>query len=282
MSGPRPSAPPRTGSTRPAARPTPGRRGEPTPAVSIIVPTYNEAGNIERLLDGIATAMAGPGDAYEVVVVDDDSADGTWRRVDARSRSDPRIRLLRRVGQRGLSSAVLAGMAISRGEILVVIDGDLQHDERRIPDLVAAVRDGADVALGSRVADGGGYGPMTRYRRLTSRIGADLARLAIGVDVSDPMSGFFAVSRSRYRELSDRLNPRGFKILLEFLARGGRPLVREVPFVFRTRGDGRTKFSPTVVAGFLLSLLDLALSERLGHHRRPQRDLPDDPPADLS
>jgi dolichol-phosphate mannosyltransferase len=276
MSGPPPSTRSRLRSPHlpvEAAPAAPSDASSRVPRVSIVVPTFNEAGNIDRLLDRIAAVMGSDGvtGPWEVVVVDDDSADGTWRRVEDRSRRDDRVRLLRRVGHRGLSSAVLAGMAVARGEVLVVIDGDLQHDEERIPDLVAAIDDGADIAMGSRSVDGGGYGTMGRRRQLWSRVGTALARLATGVEVSDPMSGFFAVSRDRYQELAGRLNPHGFKILLEFLARGSRPRVREVGYVFRSRGEGTTKFSLRVVAGFLLSIAELALVERFGRLSRGGR-----------
>ncbi len=253
----------------PGLDPTPGPA--PTPTISIVVPTFNEAANIESLLDHLdATLTAAlPDQAYEVLVVDDDSADGTWRLAESRSEQDPRIRVIRRVGRRGLSSAVLAGMAMARGEILVVIDADFQHDERRIPDLVEAVSAGADVALGSREADGGGYGSFGRRRLAISRIGAQLSRKAIGLDVSDPMSGFFAVSRGRYEALSGTLNPRGFKILLEFLARGPRPVVAEIGYEFRQRSGGTTKFDGSVAAGFVVSLVELTVARRLGR-RRPR------------
>jgi dolichol-phosphate mannosyltransferase len=243
------------------------------PTTSIVVPTYNEAANIETLLDRIEAAMAGrgPNGSYEIVVVDDDSADGTWRLVEERSHRDERIRVLRRVGQRGLSSAVLAGMAMARGDVLVVIDADLQHDERRIPDLVEAVRGGADVALGSREAEGGGYGPFARRRLLASRLGAAVARLTIGVEVTDPMSGFFAVSRERHRELSGRINPRGFKILLEFLARGREPRIEEVGYVFGARVAGSTKLSGSVVVAFVVSLVELAVTRRIDRRRAGAR-----------
>jgi dolichol-phosphate mannosyltransferase len=172
--------------------------------------------------------------------------------------------VIRRVGQRGLSSAVLAGMTVARGDVLVVIDADLQHDERRIPDLVAAVVGGADVALGSRETDGGGYGSFGRRRLAVSRLGATVARRVIGVRVSDPMSGFFAVSRDRHQQLSGRLNPRGFKILLEFLARGPEPRVAEIGYVFGPRGGGSTKFSWSVVGAFALSVIELAVARRRG------------------
>lgn len=243
------------------------------PTVSIVVPTFNEAANIEALLDGIDATLTGdlPDQPYEIVVVDDDSADGTWRLAESRAGQDDRIRVIRRVGRRGLSSAVLAGMAMARGEVLVVIDADLQHDERRIPDLVLAVAGGVDVALGTREADGGGYGAFGRRRLAISRFGATLARRAIGLAVTDPMSGFFAVSRDRYEALSGSLNPRGFKILLEFLARGHEPVVAEIGYVFRQRHGGTTKFDVSVALGFVVSLIELTVARRLGRrrHRRP-------------
>lgn len=239
------------------------------PLVSIIVPTYNEIDNIDAALDRIEAAMAsGPtGQGYEVVVVDDDSADGTWCRAQERAERDPRVRVLRRVGQRGLSSAVLAGMAMARGQILAVIDADLQHDERRLPDLVAEVLAGADVCLGSREIAGGSYGSLSRRRVVASRSAAALARRTIGIEASDPMSGFFAVSRSRYQDLAGALNPRGFKILLEFLARGPEPRVAEVGYVFGRREAGTTKLSGPVVGAYLLSLIELATARRLRARR---------------
>ncbi len=256
----------------PGLDPTPGPA--PTPTISIVVPTFNEAANIEALLDAVDKAMAeGLADQpYEIIVVDDDSADGTWRLAEARSAEDPRVRVIRRVGRRGLSSAVLTGMALARGRVLVVIDADLQHDERRIPDLVSAVAAGADVALGSREVDGGGYGSFPRRRLAISRLGATLARRVIGVEVSDPMSGFFAVSRDRYQDLAGGLNPRGFKILLEFLARGREPVVAEVGYQFRQRKGGTTKFDGTVALGFIVSLTELAVARRLGRRRRRRAD----------
>ena len=256
--------------TRPSTGAAPPAETRPPGLVSIVVPTFNEASNVEELFDRIDRALGAglPDRPYEIIVVDDDSADGTWRVAEERARLDPRITVVRRVGQRGLSSAVLAGMALARGDVLVVIDADLQHDEERIPDLVRAVWAGADVALGSREVDGGGYGSFGTRRLAASRLGATLARRATGVQVGDPMSGFFAVSAERHRALAGELNPRGFKILLEFLARGPSPQVAEVGYVFGQRAGGTTKFSGSVVLAFLVSLVDLARARR---RRRPAR-----------
>ena len=201
------------------------------PVVSVIVPTFNEAENIAEMLRRLTAAMAELD--YEIIVVDDDSQDSTWRIAERLSLADTRIRVVRRVDERGLSSAVLAGMTAAGGRSLVVIDADLQHDETKIPDLVAAVvSDGADICLGSREVEGGSYGTFQRHRRFASWTGAALARQLLGLPVSDPMSGFFAVSRERFELLSDEVNPRGFKILLEFLARGPKPTVSEVGYEF--------------------------------------------------
>jgi dolichol-phosphate mannosyltransferase len=260
---------PTTGRPRPRTERSTSRPATPSPAVTIVVPTLNEADNILALLDHVDRTMSSdlPDQPYEVVVVDDDSADGTWRLAQDRAAEDHRVRVIRRVGRRGLSSAVLAGMAVARGDVLVVIDADLQHDERCIPALVRAVSDGADVALGSREVDGGGYGAFGRRRLAISRVGAVLARWAIGVEVADPMSGFFAVSRDRYEALSGGLNPRGFKIMLEFLARGPEPVVAEVGYLFRQRAGGATKFDVSVVVAFVVSVVELGVARRLGRRR---------------
>ena len=245
----------------------PAGTAAPTATVSVIVPTFNEAGNIDILLDRILRAIP-EGDDYEIIVVDDDSADQTWRLVERRACNDDRIRVIRRLDQRGLSSAVLSGMGVATGSVFVVIDADLQHDERKIPDLVAGVLAGADICLGSRSAEGGSYGDFGRRRLVASKIGAALARTLLGVPVSDPMSGFFAVSRHRYRELSGRLNPRGFKILLEFVARGPAPTVAEVGYVFGSRLNGTTKLSGPVVGAYLLELAELTVASRLRRRRK--------------
>lgn len=226
------------------------------PTVSVVVPTYNEAANIPILIDRIRTALTDH--RFEVIVVDDDSPDRTWEVATRLSDTDHRIGVIRRRSQRGLSSAVLAGMTAARGQVLVVMDGDLQHDESRIPDLVAEVlNNGVDVCLGSRGATGGDYGGFRRRRRLTSWVGARLARLVLPVPVSDPMSGFFAVSRERFTLVEGHINPRGFKILLEFLARGPKPAVAEVGYVFGQRVNGTTKLTGTVVVEYLRALASL-------------------------
>ncbi len=243
----------------PIVRPARYDRRAPTdPALSVILPTYNEAENLPILLDRLTDLLADLD--YEIVVVDDNSPDGTWAIAEEWAGRSRRIRSIRRVTDRGLSSAVMAGMEVARGRVLAVMDSDLQHDEAALIDVVSPVLDGeADVSLGSREVDGGSYGEWGRWRRFVSWGGAQLAKRLLGVPVSDPMSGFFAVSRERYVAVSDQVNPRGFKILLEFLARGGRPTVAEVGYGFRDRMHGETKLSSGVIGAYLVALIDLVV-----------------------
>jgi dolichol-phosphate mannosyltransferase len=235
------------------------RRRPTRPQISVVVPTYNEALNLPVLLDRLDLTLSHLD--YEVVVVDDDSPDLTWQVAeDAASRSR-RIRVLRRIGRRGLSSAVLEGLALAQGQVLAVLDADLQHDESVLPAMVEAVRwGGADICVASRDAEGGSYGSFGPGRRAVSWAGAELARTLLGVEVSDPMSGFFALSRERYLEIRSLLTGRGFKVLLEVLVRGRPPVVAEVGYAFRERAAGSTKIGPTVLVAYLASLAELAVA----------------------
>ncbi len=234
------------------------RRRRPKPAVSVVVPTYNEADNIPILVRRLRTDLADLD--YEIIIVDDDSPDRTWQVAQDTVADDPRFQVVRRRSERGLSSAVLTGMGIADGSILVVMDADLQHDTATIPLLVSTMMDNdLDICVASREATGGSYGSFGRRRRLMSWLGATVARLAIRVPLSDPMSGFFAVSRHRYQTVEDELNPLGFKILLEFMVRGPRPKVDEVGYRFRQRLHGATKLSSRVAVDYLRAVAELAV-----------------------
>jgi len=161
---------------------------------AIIVPTYNEAGNVGMLAKAVAAALEDW--AYEIIFVDDWSQDGTPDVVAAMAQADPRIRLIRRFGRRGLSSAVLEGMLASVAPLVAVIDADMQHDEKVLPQLLEALRGGgADVAIGSRYCDNGSVGNWGGTREAGSRWATKLSHLALKAPLSDPMSGFFAVRR---------------------------------------------------------------------------------------
>ncbi len=234
------------------------RRATRQVAVSVVLPTYNEADNVPELVERLSVVLADHD--HEILVVDDDSPDRTWEVADDLSATFPRVRSVRRVGERGLSSAVLHGFHLATGRVLVVMDADLQHDASVLPALIDPVLSGeVDMTVGSREAEGGSYGEWGAGRRFVSWGGKQLACRMLGVDIGDPMSGFFAVSRERFQQIEPAVNPRGFKILLEFLARGERPTVREVGYEFGERTRGVTKLTGSVVGAYLLALVDLMI-----------------------
>ncbi len=239
------------------AQPAPHRPAVTEPELSVVIPTFNEAENLPLLVDALRDSLGDS--AYELLVVDDDSPDGTWQVGEELAAADGRIRIIRRIDESGLSSAIIRGMREAAAPVIVVIDADLQHDESIIPQMVDEVRAGADVCVGSRKAEGGGYGEWSWSRRFVSWGATVIARTATGVRVSDPMSGFFAVDRDFFHEIQDELNPRGFKVLLEVMARGKPDDVAEVGYVFRERTHGVTKLNSGVIYEYLLGIIDLRL-----------------------
>ena len=231
--------------------------------MSVIAPTYNESGNVEPLVKGIDAALEGI--PHEILVVDDDSPDRTWEIAEGMVASVPTLRVVRRIGDRGLSSAVLAGMAAARGDVFAVMDADLQHDEAVLPEMVRRiVDDEADIVVGTRAADGGSYGEWGPGRRLASWIATLIARVLLRVPVTDPMSGYFAVSRATFDRVGSSINPQGFKILLEFVGRRKVPLrVSEVGYHFRNRLSGETKLSPSVIRSYMLAVAELRMGRQV-------------------
>jgi len=225
------------------------------PEISVVIPTFNEGGNIEELVRRIAATLSGV--AWEVVVVDDDSADGTADIVDALARRDHRVRCIRRIGRRGLSSACIEGFLSSSAPYLAVIDGDLQHDETLLAAMLDRLRGGdVDVVVGSRYVAGGGVGDWDPRRAQLSRLSTALAKRTLHVVLSDPMSGFFALRREVVHDLVRDLSGVGFKILLDIFATAPRPLrVCELPYEFRARQAGESKVDGMVALDFLTLLL---------------------------
>jgi dolichol-phosphate mannosyltransferase len=231
-----------------------------TPRLSVVIPCYNEAANVAPMVRRLDAALSGIG--WEAIFVDDDSPDGTAARAKAIAARDPRIRCIRRVGRRGLASACIEGMLASAAPFVAVIDGDLQHDETILPQMLALLEsDDAEVVIGSRNVDGGTKGEgLSPIRRLVSDGGAALANAALPVKVADPMSGFFAMPRPLFDDLAPRLTGTGFKILLDVLLSAGRPLrVAEVPYSFRAREAGESKLDAAVLLEFGGLLADKAL-----------------------
>ena len=226
--------------------------------LSLILPTYNEAENLPLLLLKIEEALAGI--PHEVIVVDDDSPDGTWRKAEELTRDFPVLRVLRRQGERGLSSAVIAGFRVARGEVLAVMDADGQHDCHLLRSLDESVRATRGIAVASRYVPGGGTGQWTASRKLLSHAGQRLVMLLCGIRTHDPLSGFFAIDRALFERIAPTFTPRGFKILLDLLAHVPRDTrVTEIPFTFAPRWRGHSKLSLSVQAAFARSLFDILL-----------------------
>lgn len=233
--------------------------------VSVIVPTLNEAENIDALLARVERCVEGADFDAEILVVDDGSTDGTVERV-RRWETRPGVRLLARNGGRGLSDAVLAGAKAAAGTVLVVMDADLGHEPEAIPELVGPVRAGThDMVIGSRYVPGGCAPNWPIHRRAGSRLAAMFARAF--TSVRDPLSGYFTVRREILLALPSDL--KGFKIGLEILARKGESLrVKEVPITFHGRVAGTSKLNLAVIRDFFRQLKALAEAGH-GPGRRP-------------
>ncbi len=230
---------------------------------SLVIPTYNECANIKRIVRILSqmldTSISG---SYELIVVDDDSPDHTWEVALSLIPEYSQLRVMRRQHERGLSSAVIRGWQVARGQVLGVIDGDLQHPPHVLLHLLSAIEEGTDLAVASRHVTGGGVSSWNFVRRFLSR-GAQLIGLILlpGVlgRVSDPMSGYFVVRRSCVAGVT--LNPLGYKILIEVLGRGNVRQITEIGYVFQERQDGESKVTWKQYAEYLRHLLRLRLSQ---------------------
>lgn len=224
--------------------------------VAVVVPTLNEAANIEALIAQLSVVLAGRG--WEVVFVDDNSGDGTSDVVRRIGRTARHVRIVQRVGRRGLSSAVVEGILATAAPVVAVMDGDLQHGEDALPRLIAEIEGGqTDIAVGTRYADGGSTGNWDARREAMSRLATRLGQVALGTSVSDPMSGFFAIRRDAFESALPRLSAIGFKILLDILASAPQPLrVAEVPYTFRERTAGESKIGAKVLADYAELIAD--------------------------
>ncbi len=231
-------------------------REAPGAELSVIVPTFDEAANVCTLVERVARALAGV--EWEIIFVDDDSPDATAETVRELARADRRVRCLQRIGRRGLSSACIEGMLASAAPYVAVMDADLQHDERILPAMLAALKaDRADLVVGSRYAEGGGVGNFSKERATISRIATRLARMSARVSVSDPMSGFFMLRAGLLHDTVRGLSAIGFKILLDLLA-SAPPGIRvvEIPYRFGERVAGSSKLDSRAAWDYLVLLLD--------------------------
>ena len=226
------------------------------PELCVVIPVLNERDNVAPLVERLRRVLDGV--AWECIYVDDDSTDGTRDEVARIAAADPRVRLLHRIGRRGLSTAFVEGAQASLAPFVAAMDGDMQHDEALLPGMLAVLRaDEADLVVGSRYVAGGGVGEWDRTRAGMSDLATRLSRLVLKVEITDPMSGFFMVRRATFDRGVRRLSAMGFKILLDLVASLPEPpRVRELPYRFRVRVSGESKLDAGVLRDYLMLLAD--------------------------
>jgi len=220
--------------------------------LSVISPTYNESKNICLLIAELEKSLESTD--YEILISDDDSPDLTWARVEEIGQRNPRVRFLRRTSNRGLGPSVVDGFSSATGEAVACIDADLQHDPAVLPRMLKELMNGSDLVVATRYMPGGGTTNWGVIRRLGSWGCTKLAQWLLGVELRDPMSGYFMMKRDDFLRIHDRLNVRGFKILLEIAAHMQPCRLREVPYTFGPRAHGESKLSKKIVFAYLSQL----------------------------
>ncbi len=219
--------------------------------LSVVIPTFKERANVAILVERLDAALSGH--AWEAIFVDDDSPDGTTEAVRSIAAVDPRVRCLRRISRRGLAGACIEGVLSSSAPFVAIMDADLQHDEKLLPRMLAILQAGeSDMVVGSRYIAGGSSDVFSKHRSFISRFATAMARRFTGVDLKDPMSGFFMMRRDRFEPLARELTTQGFKILLDIVitAKGSLRIVEE-PYVFAARAHGESKLNTQVALDFL-------------------------------
>ena len=237
----------------------PGSQAAPVPRavqLSLVVPTFNERDNIVPLIDRLKIVLDGI--VWEVIFVDDDSPDGTADHVRGISQSDVRVRCVQRIGRRGLSTACIEGILTSSAPYVAVMDADLQHDERLLPQMLDVLRqERCDLVVGSRYVAGGGVGSWDSRRAKISAFANSLSRVICKVEIADPMSGFFMFRRPVFEAAVRKMSGQGFKILLDFLASSPQAIaVRELPYRFGERRYGESKLDTLVAWEFIMLITD--------------------------
>lgn len=225
--------------------------------LAVVIPTFNERANVPVLIAKLDQALAGR--EWEAIFVDDNSPDGTAQAARELAQIDRRVRVIQRIGRRGLSTACIEGMCATAAPVVAVIDGDLQHDETILPKMLDALQADRelDLVVGSRFVDGGGTGEWDRDRVAKSEFATRLSRRVLKADLNDPMSGYFMIRSDVVRGLVPVLSGIGFKILLDIMTASPRPLrFIEMPYTFRNRSEGESKLDHVVAMEYLIALYD--------------------------
>jgi dolichol-phosphate mannosyltransferase len=231
------------------------RQWPSTAELAVVIPVLNECDNVALMVERLTRALAGI--RWEGIFVDDDSPDGTAEIVRALARLQGNIRCVQRLGRRGLASACIEGILSSAAPYIAVMDGDLQHDEALLPQMLAKIRaERLDVVVASRYTEAGSVGEWQRSRVVISDVAGRLGRLVVKADLTDPMSGYFMVERNAFTAAMRSLSGQGFKILLDLFASSPRPLnFAEVPLTFRQRLHGESKLDTMVAWEYLMLVL---------------------------
>lgn len=229
--------------------------------LAVIIPTFNEASNVKRLLEKLSLILADI--HWEAIFVDDNSPDGTAQLVRSIGIQNQHVRIVHRIGRRGLSSAVIEGILASSAPVVAVIDGDMQHDEGILPQMFSHITSGtADIVVGTRYAEGGDFGTWDKSRIFGSKVATYIAHRVIKAPLSDPMSGFFMLSRATFMQAVPKLSGVGFKVLLDIVSSlDVPPRISEVAYTFRTREAGDSKASALVAAQYLALLAEKTIGK---------------------
>ena len=228
--------------------------------LSVISPTYNESESVGLLIAELEKILAGTD--YEILISDDNSPDLTWARVEEIGQRNPRVRVLRRTSNRGLGPSVVDGFNAATGEAVACIDADLQHDPAILPQMLKVLVNGSNLVVATRYMPGGGTANWGMIRRFGSWGCTKLAQWLLGVKLRDPMSGYFMMRREDFPKSRDRLNVRGFKILLEIAAHMYPCNLGEIPYTFGPRALGESKLSKKIVFAYLSQLWRLCREVR--------------------
>jgi dolichol-phosphate mannosyltransferase len=253
-------APPSQGGADPSSSPS-LLAPSTAPELSVVIPTFNERDNVPRLINLLKVALAQID--WELIIVDDNSPDGTAGLAKRIAATDSRIRCMRRIGRRGLAGACLEGILASQAKFVAVMDGDLQHDESLLVPMLQLLRsNGPDLVVATRYGGGASAAALSSERAWGSRLATSLAHRLLRLKLSDPMSGFFMVRRELVDEIAPRLSTQGFKILLDIAVTAGERLrIAELPYTFRRRLYGESKLDAGVALDYLGLLLAKATDD---------------------
>ena len=229
--------------------------------LAVVIPTYNERENAPLVLAALEKVLMGT--QWELIFVDDNSPDGTAEHIRRLASRDRRVRVLERIGRRGLSSACIEGMLSTPAPYVAVMDGDMQHDESALPKMLECIKSQQlDVVVASRNIAGGSMGEFSGKRVWLSHLGSRISHMVCHCEISDPMSGFFIVDRAYFQEVVSRLTGKGFKILVDLLASTTRQVrVAEIPYHFRKRERGESKLDVNVELEYLFLLIDKVIGD---------------------